>query len=321
MRTVTMRTHHRAFTLIELLVVVAIIAILIGILLPSLSLAHQTAQKTVCASNLSQLTLAAITHAHERDGAYSTGPWDNRERKSFGPIDEKGWIADYIRGEFTQIPPGELLCPTHPAKFSQNLDPYRVNDQGWKTFSEEDLERLIDQGYNSNYTQSWHMAMTGIKDHTKPFAYADNKAKKNVVGPLKDRYLANVDMSKVAFFGDGRTDSDDSFIFMGEEVRAIKSMTDGPGFASASRYGMQNFVDFGPAHIRDSFLFMNNKDHNKLWGNIGFADGHVASFRDKVRDGEFGHSNEQTPNGIVYRYHELEGQIYGGWLSQPSPFP
>lgn len=316
-----MRTTSRAFTLIELLVVVAIIAILIGILLPSLSLARQNAQKAVCAAHLAQLALAAITHANERDGLYSTGPWDNRERKSFGPIDTNGWIADYIRGEFTQIPPGHLLCPTHPAEASQNLDPFRVNDNGWKTFTEEDLQRLLDEGYNSNYTQSWHMGMTGIKDHTKPFVYGDNKAKRSVVGPLRDRYLGHVDMSKVVFFGDGRTDSDDTFELLGVRYRAAKSMTDGPGFASGQMYGMQSFKDFGPAHIRDSFLFSGNKDHDMLWGNLAFADGHVESFKDAVRDGEFGHTNEFTPDGIVYRYHELEGHVYGGWLSQPSPFP
>ncbi|MEQ9455028.1 MAG: prepilin-type N-terminal cleavage/methylation domain-containing protein [Phycisphaeraceae bacterium] len=57
--------RNRGFTLIELLVVISIIALLIGILLPALGAARETARQMACLSNLRQVGVVMRVYAME----------------------------------------------------------------------------------------------------------------------------------------------------------------------------------------------------------------------------------------------------------------
>jgi prepilin-type N-terminal cleavage/methylation domain-containing protein len=62
-RDLEMRSKARGFSLIELLVVLAIIAILIGFLMPALASSRATAMATQCQSNLRQIGLGMTNYA------------------------------------------------------------------------------------------------------------------------------------------------------------------------------------------------------------------------------------------------------------------
>lgn len=56
-------TRPRAFTLVEMLVTIAIIAVLVGLLLPGLGLARESARKTACVANVRSLGQAMTFYA------------------------------------------------------------------------------------------------------------------------------------------------------------------------------------------------------------------------------------------------------------------
>lgn len=98
-----------AFTLVELLVVIAIIALLVGMLLPSLSQARAQVKSTVCKSNMRQLGLAAQMYANSNNGANVDSGLPHGGLPSLPEQEARSWFYTLQSGYQNQL---VARCPS-----------------------------------------------------------------------------------------------------------------------------------------------------------------------------------------------------------------
>jgi prepilin-type N-terminal cleavage/methylation domain-containing protein/prepilin-type processing-associated H-X9-DG protein len=114
--------HRRSFTLIELLVVVAIVALLLAVLAPTLSRARAQSKLSVCLSNLHEIGLGIQAYALQHNDAIPRGPaeplpyfpnqgWDEWATNQvwIGGLKAAQGLGPLVARDITQ--PRVLYCP------------------------------------------------------------------------------------------------------------------------------------------------------------------------------------------------------------------
>jgi prepilin-type N-terminal cleavage/methylation domain-containing protein/prepilin-type processing-associated H-X9-DG protein len=184
---------RRGFTLVELLVVIAIIGILVGMLLPAVQTARESARTSQCLNNLKQVALAAQSHhsakgslPHRRGGSCcfnSSANWptassvtnaSNASRRS-GFVDLLPYmeeVAQYenIMGAWN-IAPRSLSCPSDVQAYiaaSQNYalcmgDETTINGGSGTTTAAGGTRGLWNNRTYTNTSTTGSPVNTGIK--------------------------------------------------------------------------------------------------------------------------------------------------------------
>ncbi|MCA9242610.1 MAG: prepilin-type N-terminal cleavage/methylation domain-containing protein [Phycisphaerales bacterium] len=138
--------RRRGFTLIELLVVVAIIALLISILLPSLNNARKSAKAVKCGANQNHVGKAVHAYLGENNGTFPASYFYNYAYKRYSLTNQPSSGADYGYTHWSyflyntgEADDASFQCPefnnggcprTNPGPKGENWEPGQYDDNG-----------------------------------------------------------------------------------------------------------------------------------------------------------------------------------------------
>lgn len=255
-RTTRSRSPLRAaaFTLVELLVVIGIITVLMGLLIPMVLSAHESAKATVCLSNLRQIAQAAVAYA----GTHGRFPPSHVAVRRGAKTYNFDWDYSYVLGE--RPTPGVIWGGGGGGGGEKTPAVHRCPSWDGRQFTARGAEF---SGYNYNVSYIGGEPQFGF-----PGAPGYVPCRPARLGALKDP-------ARVVLFGDAQNNANRNNTYMrsplpSPEERKWLNCAPGASFAPADdpsggggarRAGAQGF-----RHARRA--------------NAAFADGHAEAIAD-----------------------------------------
>lgn len=140
----------RAFSLVELLVSIAIIALLSGLLLPSLSRVREAGRAVACASNQRQMMIAWSMYAADHHDRVMPAAGDSDAHGS--ESDDVFWFGSTGNRSGVVDPQQGFLWPYLESSLAEN-SVYECPSQPWQTYTPQTAtgEITTTYGYNGYY--------------------------------------------------------------------------------------------------------------------------------------------------------------------------
>ncbi|MGF1633396.1 MAG: prepilin-type N-terminal cleavage/methylation domain-containing protein [Phycisphaerae bacterium] len=232
------QSRTRGFTLVELLVVIAIIALLIAILLPTLSRANEAARTVSCLSNLRQLGTANVGYMSEYDGWYVPGRQWNPDFHWFTQPGLRWQLAADDATGSTDRWQDDLACPNATA--------------GQQDATDEGVRMQFSYGYNVTGLSWPALPTTQTKTLAHRVSRIDDPSLLMAFADACGWNLRPQDVDRYATFGETTVASQAGVAFRHNE-KANRSYYDGS--AETAVYGDYKLQD----------LLRNGEDNERHW--------------------------------------------------------